>query len=164
MKENKNSSIRQFVDSSIGEVTCGRGISPEGEARAREARRYAGCRATMEGGLAVVRLLSRAARKSAAAVAAAVLSLFTFTFSLSAAEDFSGYSGKIKITASGYAGTTTLTNFPLLVKLSEGVGGFSYAACKQTDGGDVRFTRGDGEELPSSCVSWQCHSQSRFRR
>ena len=60
MKEEKNSSIRRFVDSSIGRMTCGRGG-----------------RATMKsGGLAVVRLLSL------------ILSLFTFTFSLYAAREF----------------------------------------------------------------------------
>ena len=79
MKREKNSSIYRFVDSSIGRMTGGRGISPEGEARVREARRYAGCRATMlesdRATLAVVRLLSVAAAVFAVLAAKAYTAL-----------------------------------------------------------------------------------------
>ena len=48
------------------------------------------------------------------------------------------------ITVSGYSGSTTLTDFPVLVRISpDKISGFSYAACK--DGGaDIAFTSADG--------------------
>ena len=76
--------------------------------------------------------------------------------------DFSAYEHKAYITFSGYEGTTALTNFPALVRISENLAGFSYADCKQADGGDVRFTLGDGNELPSACVGWNEDGASEF--
>ncbi len=67
--------------------------------------------------------------------------------------DASTFAHKAKITFGGYAGESTLTNFPALVRLTEGVGEFSYADCAQANGGDVRFTLGDGLELASGCGS-----------
>ena len=55
-----------------------------------------------------------------------------------------------------------LVDFPALVRLSEGVGDFSYADCRQPKGGDVRFTRGDGVELASECVVWNPSGESQF--
>lgn len=91
-----------------------------------------------------------------------VMALGFVAFSAFAAEDFSQYANKAIITFSGYEGATTLTNFPALVKIADGVGGFSYAACAQPDGGDVRFSLANGEELPSECVSWNTSGTSEF--
>ena len=51
------------------------------------------------------------------------------------------------ITVSGYSGSTTLTDFPVLVRISpDKIDGFSYAACK--DGGaDIAFTSADGNTV-----------------
>ena len=100
----------------------------------------------------ITSLLKRAAFAVAAVSCGAVL----------AAEDFSAYAHKASVTFSGYEGATALTNFPALVRLAEGVGGFSYADCAQTNGGDVRFTLGDGLELASECVKWDTTGESQF--
>ena len=79
-----------------------------------------------------------------------------------AGEDFSQYAHKAYITFSGYEGEATLTNFPALVRIAEGVGGFSYADCALANGQDVRFTLGDGAELPSEVVKWDAQGTSEF--
>ena len=127
MKENKNSSIRQFVDSSIGEVTCGRGD-----------------RATMEGGLAVVRLLSRAARRSAAMVVAVTLQLFTFTFSLFAATN------SFTVANGGAWETGTSVVYPISEGYTGGsvvfdvAGAFELGANAKFDATAAGFRRYDG--------------------
>ena len=95
--------------------------------------------------------------KRAAFAVAAVVCAFG-----AAAEDFSVYAHKAYITFSGYAGESTLTNFPALVRIAEGVGGFSYADCAQASGGDVRFSLGNGVGLPSECVKWDATGTSEF--
>ncbi len=52
---------------------------------------------------------------------------------------------RIKIAFSGYTGTETLTNFPILVRLGTAIGGFSYADFASPLGRDLRFTDSDGE-------------------
>jgi len=99
--------------------------------------------------------------KRAAVVAVGVAAVFA-AGGARAAEDFSKYAHKAYVTFGGYEGTTTLTNFPALVKITEGTAGFSYADCRQANGGDVRFTLGDGKELPSECVSWNTDGTSEF--
>ena len=93
-----------------------------------------------------------------AAACAAVLCAFGAV----AGEDFSQYAHKAYITFSGYAGESTLTNFPALVRIAEEVGGFSYADCALANGGDVRFSLGNGIELPSECVKWDEEGTSEF--
>ena len=63
---------------------------------------------------------------------------------------------------SGYDGAAPLTNFPALVRLVEGKGNFSYAECLAPDGRDVRFSLGNGIELPSECVAWNPSGTSEF--
>ncbi len=53
------------------------------------------------------------------------------------------FAGRLPITFGSYAGTQKLTNFPVLVKLTDGVNGFA-AALARSDGADLRFTAGDG--------------------
>ena len=63
-----------------------------------------------------------------------------------------GYS--VDISVSTFTGNSTLTNFPMLVKISEGSpAGFSY---NQTaaDGSDLRFTDADGFKLPYEIEKW----------
>lgn len=78
------------------------------------------------------------------------------------AENFGLYARKAYITFDGYAGASTLTNFPVLVKISDGVGGFLYSASLKPNGGDVRFSLGDGIELPSEVASWNPSGTSEF--
>ena len=75
--------------------------------------------------------------------------------------DVSKFAHRAFVTFDGYKGDSTLTNFPALVKIAEGVGGFSYADCAQANGGDVRFTLGN-VELPSEVVTWDPEGTSEF--
>ena len=76
--------------------------------------------------------------------------------------DASTFAHKAYVTFSGYAGETTLTNFPALVRIAEDVGGFSYADCAQANGGDVRFSDDQGNELPSEVAEWDASGVSAF--
>ena len=61
---------------------------------------------------------------------------------------------------SGYEGTATLENFPVLVRLSEGApSGFSYDDCK-ADGSDVHFQDADGGELAFDVDVWDPDGES----
>ena len=71
-----------------------------------------------------------------------------------AAFDAGGFARKFEITASGYAGTSALTNFPVLVRLSTDIPGFSYGDFLGTSGSDLRFTDESGTELPFEIDTW----------
>ncbi len=51
--------------------------------------------------------------------------------------DFSAFAHRATIDFDGYAGASTLTNFPALIRLAEGTGGFSYADCALPDAPDA---------------------------
>ena len=74
--------------------------------------------------------------------------------------DFSDFKYHTYITFDGYDGAAALANFPALIRLTEGKGGFSYNECEQSNGGDVRFTLGDGRELASEVVTWNTSGTS----
>jgi hypothetical protein len=79
------------------------------------------------------------------------------THALLAQTDFAWRS---EITLAGYAGASTLTNFPVLVKLAAGSPtGFDYADCA-ADGSDLRFAAVDGEVLPHEIESWNTNGTS----
>ena len=72
-----------------------------------------------------------------------------------AENDWTKYSHKFSVTFKGYEGQTTLTDFPVLVKLSESSpAGFSYADCKKPNGKDLRFADDDGNLLSSEVDTW----------
>ena len=48
----------------------------------------------------------------------------------------------------------TLTNFPVLVRLSTAIDGFSYASFRKAKGGDLRFAGTDGTILPHEIDTW----------
>ncbi len=77
------------------------------------------------------------------------------------AESLADWTHQAAIVFNGYDGTAPLTNFPALVRLSEGAGGFSYAKCR-ADGGDVRFSGRNGVILDSECVTWNPGGVSEF--
>ena len=49
------------------------------------------------------------------------------------------YAKEFNVKFSGYAGSTTLTNFPVLVRLSQARNAFDYSQCQVAGGGDTRF-------------------------
>ena len=67
----------------------------------------------------------------------------------------------VPLKVSGYAGASTLANFPVLVRVSESaMPGFSYAEA----GGrtDVRFTDSEGRYLKFECDTWNPSGESLF--
>ena len=75
--------------------------------------------------------------------------------------DWTKYSHRFKVLFSGYAGSETLANFPVLVKISEsGISGFRYADCKKPGGGDLRFADANGNLLASEVDTWNPAGES----
>ena len=75
--------------------------------------------------------------------------------------DFDAYAYKVDINATGYAGTSTLRDFPALVRLSvAGVSGFSYNGFLAKDlegkstGYDLRAFDSNGRILPYEIENW----------
>ena len=68
---------------------------------------------------------------------------------------------KAALTVQGYSGSSTLENFPVLVRLSpQTVEGFSYSACA-SGGADISFTAADGETvLPHEIDTWNPNGES----
>ena len=73
--------------------------------------------------------------------------------------DWTAYTHRIDIRFSGYAGSTTLTNFPVLVRLSV-ANGFDYGACLLPNGGDLRFADASGNLLASEIDTWNTNGTS----
>ena len=66
----------------------------------------------------------------------------------------------VTLSCNGYTGTTTLTNFQALVKLSDGVYGFHYSDCAANDGTDLWFTDSDGNLIPHEVDTWNAGGDS----
>lgn len=65
------------------------------------------------------------------------------------------YGYRMRIAFPGYTGSQTLTNFPALVRFSNGMAGFSYSQFASGTGGDLRFTDGSGlVPLPYEINQW----------
>ena len=70
------------------------------------------------------------------------------------------FTKKCSFLVSGYTGTETLTDFPVLVRLSPAsVHGFAYADCL-FDGADLRFTDAAGELIPHEIDTWNTAGES----
>ena len=70
------------------------------------------------------------------------------------------YAWRVPAAVSGYAGTETLTNFPVLVKLAaDAPAGFDYADCAE-GGADLRFAAADGTLLPHEIDTWNTNGES----
>ena len=68
--------------------------------------------------------------------------------------DTSPFAYKSAATVGGYAGSTTLANFPVLVRLAANSPvGFNYEDCA-ADGSDIRFTDVDGIPIPHEIDTW----------
>ena len=69
----------------------------------------------------------------------------------------------MQITFSGYTNGVSLTNFPVLVRLSTNIPGFSYAQfASPGDGADLRFASTNGTELPFQIDQWNPAGESQI--
>ena len=74
--------------------------------------------------------------------------------------DPSSFPFRMDLTLSGYTGSSTLTDFPVLVSLSSSISGFSYNGFLDSDGdgvrtgGDLRFFASNGQELSYEIADW----------
>ena len=94
-------------------------------------------------------------------VSGGLLAALAVTAALSASADTidsSAFSQTLGIQFTGYTGSTTLTDFPVLVKLSEATG-FQYAK-SAADGADLRFTLEDGTLLSHEIDTWNAAGTS----
>lgn len=74
--------------------------------------------------------------------------------------DTSPFAYKIPVTVSGYAGSTELTDFPVLVTLAaDSPTGFNYADCA-ADGADLRFADASGALLSHEIETWNSSGTS----
>lgn len=90
----------------------------------------------------------------------ATICVAAFALPLIADASPSDYERSFNIKFAGYAGTTTLTNFPALIRLSEARNNFKYSACKLEKGADTRFYDADGNLLPSEVDTWNPDGES----
>ena len=74
--------------------------------------------------------------------------------------DPADYAKSFDIKFSGYAGNTTLENFPALIRLSAARNAFDYSKCKIADGGDTRFFDANGNLLPCEVDTWNPDGES----
>ncbi len=68
--------------------------------------------------------------------------------------------GQIVFRATGYTGDPLAGGFPALVRLREGLAGFSHADCWFDDGSDVRFMDARGNVLPHEIDTWDPSGES----
>ena len=73
--------------------------------------------------------------------------------------DKTAFAKSMDVTFSGYSGTD-LANFPVLVRLSSAINGFSYGDFQKTDGGDLRFADSNGTLLPHEIDTWNPSGES----
>ena len=74
--------------------------------------------------------------------------------------DWSGYDKSFDITFPGYSGTETLTDFPVLIRISAARNAFQYDKCKLANGEDLRFSDSEGNLLSSQVDSWNPNGES----
>ena len=75
------------------------------------------------------------------------------------AVDWTKYKMSVQVTFIGYAGSTTLENFPVLVRVSA-ANGFYYSQFKDASGGDLRFSDAEGNLLASEIDTWNPSGES----
>jgi hypothetical protein len=74
---------------------------------------------------------------------------------LAPADDLSRWSHSATIDVSGYAGTETLTDFPVLIRISpSGIPGFAYNQMQSPPYGDLRFSTSSGTILAHEVETW----------
>jgi len=87
--------------------------------------------------------------------------LLFFCMGLAACASFGDFAYQSTLTVGGYAGSTALSNFPVLVRISpERIVGFSYDQLRE-DGLDMRFTSLDGATVyPHAIDTWNRTGES----
>ena len=69
----------------------------------------------------------------------------------------------LQITFSGYTNSATVLDFPVLVRLSTNISGFSYAQfISPSNGADLRFIAENGRELPFEIDQWNTNGESQI--
>jgi hypothetical protein len=77
-----------------------------------------------------------------------------------AALDTSAFAKTVEFAVTGYAGSSALENFPVLVRLAaDSPAGFDYADCA-ADGSDLRFADADGNLIPHEIDTWNAAGES----
>ena len=70
------------------------------------------------------------------------------------------YAKSFTITFPGYSGSSALTDFPVLVRISKVRNDFNYSACRVANGGDLRFADSGGNLLSSEVDTWNTSGES----
>ena len=70
------------------------------------------------------------------------------------------FSAKVPFTVSGYTGESTLENFPVLVRLSTAISGFSYGDFDDPNGADLLFMDAEGNAIPHEIETWDPAGES----
>ena len=87
-------------------------------------------------------------------------SFFLVVTAMAAASVFALPRKAADITVAGYTGSSTLENFPVLVRISpERISGFAYADCA-AGGADVAFTDAQGNALDREIDTWEPNGES----
>ena len=75
--------------------------------------------------------------------------------------DWKYYTHSFTMAFTNYTGSTTLTDFPVLVKVSTNdLPGFLYTDCLKENGDDLRFSDADGHLLASEVDTWDTNGVS----
>jgi len=74
--------------------------------------------------------------------------------------DPASFERSFDISFPGYTGSSTLEDFPVLVRVSPSRCGFQYDRCKVANGGDLRFTDDCGRLLVSEIDTWNTNGES----
>ena len=105
-------------------------------------------------------LMKTAMKKIMKSTLCALAALFIASPALADVLDTTLFSKKSVVTVSGYAGSTTLANFPVLVRLAaDSPSGFDYADCAE-DGSDLRFADANGDLIPHEIDTWNRTGES----
>ena len=87
-------------------------------------------------------------------ISAMFFAVLAATAAMADALDTTLFAKKSDITVSGYAGSTPLANFPVLVRLAaNSPDGFDYGDCA-ADGSDLRFADANGDLIPHEIDTW----------
>lgn len=112
-------------------------------------------------GYIIMKTLMNTAMKTIMKSSLCALAALLLTAPASAtALDTTLFAKKSDITISGYAGSTPLANFPVLVRLAaNSPDGFDYADCA-ADGSDLRFADANGDLIPHEIDTWKTDGTS----
>ena len=92
--------------------------------------------------------------KKLSLILAAAIGLASFSANAADSLTMADFAHSIKLQVSGYTGSETLVNFPVLVRISENLGDFKYSDMRSTKGGDLAFFAADGTRLASEVDTW----------